>query len=209
MLTGESTMNRLKRLPAALFAAAVVPRVVEEPRYTAVRTEDEFEVRRYEAYVVAELVVPGPADNAANAGFHVLTEYRSGKNSARRSFGTNSPVIQTPADASLDATGPMIPSMADNAFLVQFIMPRGLALPELPAPIDPRVRLRSLAAATQIVRRYAGTWSQQTYRKHLEILRRTTQQAGIATKGQPVFARYDAPYVLPFLRRNEIWLAVG
>ena len=179
----------------------------------AVRTEDEFEVRRYEPYVVAELVVPGPADRAANAGFQVLADYLAGKNSARRSVAMSAPVIQTPVDVGLGVGGgasvPMIPSLADNGFLVQFIMPVGLALPDLPAPIDPRVRLRSLAAATQVVRRYAGTWSQQTYQKHLDMLRRSIRQAGITTKGEPIFARYDAPYVLPFWRRNEIWLAVS
>ena len=113
----------------------------------AVRTEDEFEVRRYEPYVVAELVVPGPADRAANVGFHVLADYLAGKNSARRSVAMSAPVIQTPVDASVGTSVPMIPSLADNGFLVQFIMPVGLALPDLPAPIDPRVRLRSLAAA--------------------------------------------------------------
>ncbi|HPU54014.1 MAG TPA: heme-binding protein [Burkholderiaceae bacterium] len=202
-------MNRLKQIPAALFAAAIVPRIVEEPPFIVLRTEDEFEVRRYEPHVLAEAALPGPADYAADAGFHLLNEYLAGRNTSRRRFGTHSPLILTPAATSLDARVPMIPSMAVNGFVVQFVMPIGQALSELPVPKDSRVRLRSVASETRIVHRYAGNWSQQTYRRHLETLRRAVAHAGMSTRGEPAFVRFDAPYVLPFLRRNEIWLAVG
>ena len=32
--------------------------------------------------------------------------------------------------------------------------------------------------------------------------------AGVATQGEPVLARYNAPFTPWFLRRNEIWLAL-
>ena len=34
------------------------------------------------------------------------------------------------------------------------------------------------------------------------------QAAGVATQGEPVLARYNAPFTPWFMRRNEIWLAV-
>ena len=31
---------------------------------------------------------------------------------------------------------------------------------------------------------------------------------GVATQGEPVLARYNAPFTPWFMRRNEIWLAL-
>lgn len=45
---------------------------IDEPRYTAVRTHDAFEVRQYEPYQVAETVVNAAAEGAGNQGFRIL-----------------------------------------------------------------------------------------------------------------------------------------
>ena len=45
---------------------------IEEPKYTVVRQYDGVEIREYAPYLVAEVVVPGPADEAGNQGFRIL-----------------------------------------------------------------------------------------------------------------------------------------
>ena len=77
-----------------------------------------------------------------------------------------------------------------------------------PEPVDPRVRLRRVPAATWAVIRYSGSWSQANDAEHLDGLKAALQSAGVATQGEPVLARYDAPFTPPFMRRNEIWLEV-
>jgi hypothetical protein len=57
--------------------------------------------------------------------------------------------------------------------------------------------------------RYSGTWSQANYDTHLLRLRQAVDAAGLPTIGSPVYARYDAPWVPWFLRRNEIWLRLA
>jgi hypothetical protein len=89
---------------------------------------------------------------------------------------------------------------------VQFIMPPGFTLATLPVPNDSRVTLREVPAQRVAVRRYSGRWTQANYDSNLADLRAVLGRAGIGTEGEPVLARYNAPYVLPFLRRNEIWL---
>ena len=45
---------------------------IEEPQYAVVRQYDGFEIREYAPYLVAEVVVPGPAEEAGNQGFRIL-----------------------------------------------------------------------------------------------------------------------------------------
>ena len=84
----------------------------------------------------------------------------------------------------------------------------GVTLAAAPEPLDPRVQLREVPAANWAVLRYSGTWSQSNYTEHLTLLQAALGAAGVATYGEPVLARYDAPFKPWFMRRNEVWLAM-
>ena len=70
------------------------------------------------------------------------------------------------------------------------------------------MQLRLVPAGTWAVIRYSGMWSQSNYLEHLDELKAALQSAGVAAQGEPVLARYNAPFTPWFMRRNEIWLAV-
>jgi hypothetical protein len=91
---------------------------------------------------------------------------------------------------------------------VQFVLPKGVSLASAPEPLDARVRLREVPASPWAVIRYSGTWSQANYEVHLARLKAMLDTAGVATQGEPVLARYNAPFTPWFMRRNEIWLAL-
>ena len=59
------------------------------------------------------------------------------------------------------------------------------------------------------VRRYSGTWSEERYRSNEQQLLAAVQAAGLKTLGPPIFARYNAPFSLWFLRRNEVLIEVA
>jgi hypothetical protein len=58
------------------------------------------------------------------------------------------------------------------------------------------------------VLRFTGFWTQANYDKHLLELQTLMAEQGQTPVGDPVYARYDAPFVPWFWRRNEIWLPV-
>jgi len=97
-------------------------------------------------------------------------------------------------------------SAAADGTRVQFVLPKGVTLATAPEPVDPRVQLRDVPAAAWAVIRYSGTWSQSNYLEHLAELKAALGAAGVATQGEPVLARYNAPFTPWFMRRNEIWL---
>ena len=177
-----------------LLALAVMPlssHAVEEPDYEVVGNVGEVELRRYAPYVVAEVVLDAPAEDAGSQAFPILAGYIFGKNKGETKFAMTAPVTQ---------------AAVAGGMRVQFVLPKTVTLQTAPEPIDPRVRLRQVPAGTRAVIRYSGGRSQGNYSRHLGELKASLRAAGLATEGEPVLARYDAPYTPPFMRRNEIWL---
>ena len=132
------------------------------------RTEDAFEVRRYEPYLVAETLVAGSADEAGSQGFRMLAGYIFGKNKGAREIAMTAPVVQTPTKIAM--TAPVAQSPGAGGYVVQFAMPAEWTLETLPEPTDPAVRLRAVPARRVAVIRYSGTWSQERYAEHLAKL---------------------------------------
>ena len=177
---------------------------IEEPNYTVVRQYDGFEIREYAPYLVAEVVVPGPAEEAGNQGFRILAGYIFGKNKGERKIAMTAPVAQAPA--KIEMTAPVTQAADNGGYVVQFTMPSKYTLETLPEPLDPQVKLKEVPGGRFAVIRYSGTWSERNYKEHLEKLERGVEAAGLRTTGSPIYSRYNAPFVPWFMRRNEIWL---
>ncbi len=195
-------------LAVTLAAMPLISQAIEEPDYQVIRTFDNVELRQYAPYVVAEVVLEPPAEDAAGRAFPILAGYIFGKNKGEKSFAMTAPVTQTAVPMRMDMTAPVTQSTVAGGTRVQFVLPKGVTLATAPEPVDPRVQLRVMPAATWAVIRYSGTWSQSNELEHLGELKTALAAAGVATEGEPVLARYNAPFTPWFMRRNEIWLAV-
>jgi hypothetical protein len=179
---------------------------IEEPKYSVLETFEDFEVRSYSPYVVAETAVQADFDQAGNDAFGILAGYIFGKNKGARKIEMTAPVTQAPTTIAM--TAPVTQTAAAGEVMVQFAMPREWTLETLPEPLDPRVKLREVPARKFAVIRYSGFWSERRYREHLEKLEAALEREGLHWRGEPVWARYNPPWTPWFLRRNEIWLEV-
>ena len=178
----------------------------EEPDFQVVRELGEVQVRQYAAYAVAEVVVPGPADEAGNQAFPLLAGYIFGKNKGERKFAMTAPVTQAAVPVKLEMTAPVTQTAAAGGFLVQFVLPKGVTAASAPEPLDARVQLREVPPSQVAVIRYSGFWSASNYNDHLAQLQAALRSANLGWTGEPVYSRYNAPFTPWFLRRNEIWL---
>jgi effector-binding domain-containing protein len=104
-------------------------------------------------------------------------------------------------------TAPVTQAKEGDRYTIQFMMPSEYSLEQLPEPNDSRIELKELPAGNFAAVRYSGTWSKRNYEKNLALLLETLRDAGYEPRGEPVWARYDAPFTLWFLRRNEILTA--
>ena len=90
--------------------------------------------------------------------------------------------------------------------VVSFNMPAGRTRESLPRPDDERVQLVLKPEARVAVLRYRGSHDgDRVTAKFLELLV-ALRRAGLRHKGNPQFAGYDPPSMLPVLRRNEVWI---
>jgi hypothetical protein len=191
------------------FALIGIPGVgnsTEEPEYQVVRKFSAFEVRQYPGYTVAEIVVPGPAGDAGNQAFPVLAGYIFGKNKGARKFAMTAPVTQEAAPVKLPMTAPVSQVATPGGYLVQFVLPKGVAAADAPEPVDTRIKLRNVPPGRIAVIRFSGSWSQSNYDEHLATLRAALKVAALVESGEPIYSRYNPPFTPWFMRRNEIWL---
>lgn len=194
---------------------------IEEPDYTVVASYETFEVRDYKSYILAEVTIKGELDTASNEGFRLLAGYIFGKNhrqNAAENVSTNAKISMTAPVVVSEVSGPEKIAMTApvnvtqegaETFRIQFTMPREYTLETLPLPDDPRVSIRLSPARRVAVREYSGTWSQTRYQEERDQLLSGLSKAGLKAVGEAEFARYNSPYSLWFLRRNEVWIPVA
>jgi hypothetical protein len=119
---------------------------VQEPDYQVVRKLGDIEVRQYAAYTVAEILVAGSVEEAANWAFPILAGYIFGKNKGDRTLAVTTPVTQVVAPLQFAMTAPVTQTPAPGGFVVQFVLPKGVTVDSAPEPTDPRVQLREMPA---------------------------------------------------------------
>ena len=196
---------------------------IEEPKYKVLNQDAGFELRQYAALIVAETWVDGDMDAASNKGFRVIADYIFGNNKAPQStqsskIAMTAPVTLAP-DAQplkLDMTAPVSLQPAVEAstwvqtqrWRVQFVMPDKYTLESLPIPNNGAVKLREVPAKTVAVAKYSGLNTDSRIRKETQALTDWAQARKLVPSGPPQLARYDPPWALPMLRRNEIQLEI-
>ena len=184
----------------------------EKPKYTVVKQVEGLEVRQYAPYLVAETEVTGSREEAGNEGFRRLGGYIFGKNRGERKIAMTAPVAQQEG-TKIAMTAPVVqqerPDRGPSTWVIQFMMPAELTLATLPEPLDPAVRFREIPGRKFAVLAYSGSWSEERYLEKLAELRTAMATAGLRAAGEPVWARYDPPFMPWFLRTNEILVEIA
>lgn len=202
----------MRRAALALTTALVAQPAfaIEEPRFESVRRSGDFELRRYAPMIVAETFVPGDLSEASGEGFRVIAGYIFGNNVSVRGTGSEkvamtAPVTMEAAPEKIAMTAPVtMDAVATGGYRMHFVMPSAYTLETLPRPLDARVRLREIPAQRMAVVRFSGFAGEGKVRERTNELLDWLRSEGLQPAGSPQLARYDPPWTLPFLRRNEV-----
>jgi hypothetical protein len=178
---------------------------IEEPPYEIELKMEDYEIRRYQKIIVAETLVQADFEDAGNAAFRILADFIFGKNQSQSKIAMTSPVTQQPSSERISMTAPVTQTKMNDNYLVQFVMPKEYTLDSLPQPLDSRITIREVPARRIAVHQYSGGWSEAKYQKELAKFLAVLAKDKVETVGEPTLSRFNSPFSLWFLRRNEIW----
>ncbi|CAM3606407.1 SOUL family heme-binding protein [Polynucleobacter brandtiae] len=190
----------------------------EEPKYSLLEKSESFELRSYAPQIIAQVKVTGDMDAASSQGFRLIAAYIFGQNQVNQTIAMTAPVgieMNTQAqNAKIAMTAP-VGIQADKEsqagaqqWTVSFVMPAEYTLTSLPKPINPQVKIRELPAEKKAVLVFSGLYSEDKVLEKTQALEAWIKLKGLQITGEPQFARYNPPWTLPFLRRNEILIPV-
>jgi hypothetical protein len=186
---------------------------IEIPEYRVLEQEGSYELREYSPYLIAETEVESGFMNAGNVAFGRLFRYISGANTSRTEIAMTAPVEQSTREQGekIAMTAPVEQANVDGVYRVGFVVPRKFNRDTVPKPSDPRVAIREVPARTVAVWRYSGRWTEENFREHERDLRAVLARKGMrpAPGDSAIIARYDAPFMPWFMRRNEVLIPLA
>jgi len=180
----------------------------QEAEYSILEKHDNFEIRLYEPQIVAETLVEGDFKDVGNEGFRRLFGYISGKNRKKQSIPMTAPVSQEADYEKIEMTAPVNQVRVGEKWRITFLMPPDYTMDTLPEPLDERVTLKEIPGHVMAAYRYRGTWRKALYEEKMDLLMGLIEEHGFKPVGEPVFARYNPPFMPWFLRRNEVLVPV-
>jgi hypothetical protein len=206
------TFNLRHKLILSLMVIlmATSAQAIETPQYTVIYEDETVEYRQYDPYIVAETFVDKSVKykKASNEGFMRLFRYITGNNNTQADIDMTAPVQLVAASEEIAMTAPVQRVETEDSWRISFMLPSKYSMETAPTPGDERISLRLVSGQLMAVVRYSGRWTERNYDKHKERLSESLDAAAVETIGAFESAAYDAPYVLPFLRRNEVMVEV-
>lgn len=181
---------------------------IEKTAYNTIQKEGNVEIREYQPYIVAETTVKSDFKESGNIAFRRLFAYISGENRSKEKIPMTAPVNQQPRSEKIAMTAPVNQQPAGDKFVVSFVMPAKYTMDTIPEPTNDTITIRQIPKHTVAAIRYSGSWSKEKYDKHEKALYEFIAQNDLTATAEPVFARYDPPFQLPFMRRNEVLIEI-
>jgi hypothetical protein len=210
------SLKALIFLSSILIAGSTM--ATEEPKYTLLEKSEPFELRAYAPQLIAEVKVEGDLDAASSQGFRLIAAFIFGQNQVSEKIAMTAPVgiqsndqqksakIAMTVPVGIEAVKPE--KGVANQWTVSFVMPSEYTLETLPKPLNSQVKIRQLPAENRAAITFSGFYSEDTVLEKTKALEDWIKTKNMQAIGPPQFARYNPPWSLPFMRRNEVMIRV-
>jgi len=203
----QATMLAIITLLGAQTAMAT-----EEPKFEILEQDGDFEVRLYAPKIIAEVLVDGNLDEASSKGFRLIAAYIFGENTSAQGeaekIAMTAPVVTAPSSEKIAMTAPVTMTEAGNQYRMFFVMPSSYSMATLPKPNNAKVSLSEVAAQKAAVLQFSWLAGEEKVAEKTALLRQWMKNKGLQATAPAQLARYNPPWTLPFLRRNEIIIPI-
>ncbi|XP_055959771.1 uncharacterized protein LOC126665735 isoform X2 [Mercurialis annua] len=151
---------------------------LETPKYLILRRTANYEVRKYEPFVVVET----SGDRlSGSTGFNDVAGYIFGKNSKEEKIAMTTPVFTQANDAELSKVS------------IQIVLPSEKDLNSLPDPNKENISLRKVEGGIAAVLKFSGKPTEDIVAEKEKSLRASLIEDGLKPKTGCLFARYNDP----------------
>ena len=197
---------------------AYVARKTERVPFETLAEFDGVEIRQYHRAILAETTAPDQ-----RTAFRRLFGYIIGANEAAEELAMTAPVATRGESLSMtvpvrmvdvrgeavSTTAPVRSERNGEGVTMSFYLPADATLETAPTPTDPEVRLVLEPPRIVAVRRFSWYATERRVDAERERLLEQLAERGIDVRGLPVLLQYDAPWTPPFMRTNEVEVAIG
>lgn len=195
-----------------LFIFSGIAVATEEPKFSLLEKDQSFELRLYEPKIIAEVEVDGDMSAASRKGFRQIADFIFGNNTAQsgksEKISMTAPVAIKPASEKIVMTAPVGVQQSEKGWRVSFVMPSQYTLETLPKPNNPQISIKQLPAKKFALIRFSGLVDEEKMQAKSAELNQWITMKKLNPVGIPELARYNPPWTLPFLRRNELMVEV-
>jgi hypothetical protein len=166
---------------------------VENPEYTIIESHDQIEIRDYDKFIVAQVLVKEDFKTARRIGFKFLAHYIFGDNIEHLKIAMTAPVMQ---------------QKQENAWNIIFMMPSIYSFDALPKPFNNKIKLLEIPHKIFVVIRFSGLASDSNIARNLAKLKDFISEQNLKPLSNEIYAFYSPPWTLPFMRRSEIMVEI-
>jgi hypothetical protein len=184
----------------------------EEPRYEVIKKDNDFEVRRYQPMIIAEVLVTGTLSEASNKGFRQIADFIFGNNEdpvkkQSEKIAMTAPVtMEADTSSKIAMTAPVTMEGTGGAWKMAFVMPSKFTMDTLPKPKNTNVIIKQMPAQQLAVVTFSGWVDEEKLVVQTTRLNEWMAKNGLKSLGSVQLSRYNPPWTLPFWRRNEVWV---
>lgn len=206
----EKVTSLLASIMFAILSTFGLNAGTEEPKYRVInRIGSEIEIRQYAPRVAAEYTIDiSGAENPRSGAFRAIAGYIFGANKGRKKIDMTSPVEVQSAGSKIAMTTPVEVNKSQQQMTMRFFMPSQYKLADLPQPTNPKVNLVEIPEATVAALVFSGSTDDQIIAAKKGELIKSLKSTSYKLNGEPTAYLYNPPWTIPFLRRNEVIVAV-
>ncbi len=168
--------------------------MTEQQPFELLKKYDDFELRYYPDYVLAQVVGTGDFLDVSYSAFNPLFQFIAGNNQSRQKISMTAPVLQE--------------EVSKDTHKVSFVMPHEMDAQTTPLPSSSSVTTTKVDGHKAAVMKFRGSWSEKHMKEKSQELIESVTRSGLTPVGNVYYARFNPPWTPTFLRHNEVLVAV-
>ena len=165
----------------------------KEPAFKLIERHNNIEIRQYGEYIIAKTVIPIQKKDSENNMFRTLASYIFGSNEKNQ---------------SIPMTAPVTTLETNDTYEMLFYMLESDRIEDLPNPSNQNITFEKFNLGKCAVISFSWFVNEKKIKKYQNELNKFLTSNGYRPTSPFMVNRYDPPWKLPFMRRNEILVKI-